>query len=36
VKYEPAQFRGFTVDAYGYYPASAFYPAHAANGRAKE
>lgn len=36
VKYEPEQFRSFTVDAYGYYPVSAFYPAHTANGRAKE
>ncbi|MGP0873242.1 stationary-phase-induced ribosome-associated protein [Serratia sp. CY81684] len=35
VKYEPTPFHNFIIDAdaYGYYPVSAFYPAHVANGR---
>ncbi|EMP7139234.1 MULTISPECIES: stationary-phase-induced ribosome-associated protein [Serratia] len=36
VKYEPTPFHNFIIDAYGYYPVSAFYPAHVANVRAKE
>lgn len=35
VRFKPELFCGLVIDAYRYYPVSAFYPAHVANGRVK-